>query len=212
MKRLTGLILAFSFTTFTGAEAQTTSPAQTNPAAQATAAPTTLLRPTRQRVVTVPPGTIVPILLDRKLSSQVDKTNDSFTLKAAADVIVDGMLVIAKDAPGQGHIDSASKSGMFGKPGMLIPAFDWVTGVDGKKIHMTGTQVSVGGDNTGSMVAGAAASTVAGAIIPFAGFATLLVGGRKAEIGTDKPYRIFVDGTAHVTSNVAGTYNDGYAH
>lgn len=175
-------------------------------------ASTVVLTKAKPRLVAITSGTIVPVILDRKLSSQTDKTDDVFGFTAASDIVVDGMLVIAKGAIGGGHILSAGKAGAFGKTGSLVPSFDWVTGVDGNRIHMTGVSPSLGGDNSGTVVAGSVASTVAGAFIPLAGFASLGIGGKKAEIGTDRPIKIFVESTVHVTANQAAKVNDGYAH
>jgi hypothetical protein len=167
---------------------------------------------TKQKTIEIPAGTTVLVALDRKLSSQSDKTDDPFTFTAAQNIVVNGMLVIAKGAPGAGHILNASRAGMFGKTGILQPAFDWITAVDGEKIHMTGTQSSVGGVNIESNVAGSVAGSMAGAVIPFAGLGSMAMGGKKAEIGTERPYPIYVSSTVHVVSDQAAKIEDGFAH
>jgi hypothetical protein len=173
--------------------------------------PPTLTK-TKPQLVSVPTGTPVVVRLDLPISSQTAKTDDTFTFTVENDVIVSGMLIVAKGAAGQGHVQEAEAAKMMGRSGILILAYDWVTAKDGNKVHVSGLNPSVGGNNTETAVGAGVAAGLAGSIVPFAGFATFAMKGKKAEIGTDHTLTVFVPQACHVTSDMAGKYNDGFAH
>ncbi len=199
--------------------AATASSASPRSAPSASIATSAVGTKTKPRLVTVPLGTQIPIFLDRKISSQSDSTGDVFTFTVAADVYADNMLVIAKGAAGEGHIQEVTKASWLGKTGTLVPAFDWVKGVDGNKIRVTGVSRANGDYNyTSDIAAGAAtqvaistAPMVAGAFIPFLPLAGVFNKGKKAEIGTDTGLKLWVESTVHVTSDIAAKA-DGFAH
>jgi hypothetical protein len=181
---------------------------------EAQAAPTAsvVLTKVQGTTVTVPQGTRIDVQLEQPLSSQTAKTNDTFAFVVKDPVVVDGMLVIAQGAEGQGHIADARKAAFLGRSGMLTLTYDWVVGEDGEKIHVTGVDGSVGGGNLDTSLAAGAAGAVASAFVPFAGFAGLVVRGKKAEIGTQDSIRIYVEDTVHILSDERARFDDGFAH
>ncbi len=181
------------------------------PAATATPAPVAISR-VRPRVVVVPGGTLILAHLDQPLSSQTDRTNDTFSFTVAEPVVVKGMLIVAAGARGQGHVADAEAARFLGRSGMLELAYDWVVAVDGEKLHVAGFAGSVGGGNLDTSLAAGGAASVASAVVPFAGFAALAVRGKKAEVGTGDLLQMAVQGTVHVTSGQAVQFHDGFAH
>lgn len=54
----------------------------------------------------LPGGTTLMVALTDKISSGTAKVGDTFSIRAVSDVVLDGYVVIAKDAGGQGEIPS----------------------------------------------------------------------------------------------------------
>ena len=115
--------------------------------------------------VTVPAGTIVHVHLADSaqygpgaLSSLKNAKDTPFYCEADADVVIDGRVVIAKGAPGQGTIVQSAAgdtnammsfaNGHSGPPKLVI-RFDWITGVDGLKIRL-GDVTTTGGEEGGA--------------------------------------------------------------
>lgn len=180
--------------------------------ASASSASPVILTRVEKRTVKIPGGTRIDVQLAQPLSSQTAKTNDTFAFTVEKPVVVDGLLVIAQGAQGQGHVADARKAEFLGRGGMLILAYDWVVAQDGEKLHVTGSDGSAGGGNLDTSLAADAAGTVASAFVPFAGLAGLAVRGKKAEIGSQDTIRVYVEDTVHIRSDEQARFDDGFAH
>lgn len=172
-------------------------------------------------------GTPIIVQLDQSLSSKDAQDNATFTFKVARQVIGGDWIVVPKGAVGQGHVVHAQSAKMLGRPGELLVSFDWVTSADGKKIRlMDAPEGGVGDTNAGGQIgvsiassvvteaaiqSGAAlASTAVGSVVPFAGYATMLVKGKDISVGTDQFLRAYVANTVHVKSNLKAPHDSQY--
>src|SRR4029079_3407102 len=71
-------------------------------------------------------GTPVQIELVDKLSSASQKAGDTFALRLAAPVVVNGMVVLPAGARGEGRVVESAGPGIGGKPGKMVLDADYV--------------------------------------------------------------------------------------
>jgi hypothetical protein len=162
-------------------------------------------------VVTLAANTPIIVHLTAAISSQTANAGDAFQFTVADDVISNGTVVIAKGATGSGHVAAVTPAKvrfMSSKPGSLTLAYDWVTGVDGTKIAVSGNQVSTGNQvnpaNDERIVNAAtngAAVSVAGQYVPAGAVAGMFHRGGKAEIAPADAITIYVLSAVNVTAN-----------
>ncbi len=86
------------------------------PASQQAAAPAP---PPPPAVITLPAGTPIRVRLDQDLGSKISHPGDSFSATVADDVLVNGKLVIPKEARAEGAVIDAQPLGKF-KGGALL--------------------------------------------------------------------------------------------
>ena len=199
-----------------------------------TPVPGLVLTKTKARIVLVSLNTPVIVHLNMPISSQTAKIGDTFQITVMHNVASDGMLVIAKGALGQGHVSDVrpAKYSLFNqKPAVLMLTYDWIVGVDGEKIQVSGvlattpTGGSVLGDTAAStavlggvdVVAPAVATVAGGVFAPVAGILMAFGAhgkGGSARIGTADALTIFVRDSVHITSDTAAEkyVAPGFAH
>ena len=154
----------------------TVAPARAQPAAPAAAAPvvepppadpTPAPTPTpRPRVVAT--GTALRIVLQQALSTKTANAEDPVVAELAADVSVDGDVLLPAGSEVRGHVVSALRSGRVKGKARLVVAFDEIhVGSRGYTISATGFDVTAGSSKgKDAKIAGgaAAAGVVIGAI------------------------------------------------
>src|SRR5687767_1515276 len=91
---------------------------------QLTLVPTTFAQmvqdpPSAPLAVVLPDGTEFTVLTTEEITSKTATEGDLLTFKVAEDVVINGHVVIAKDALVKGEVASAKKSGFFGRGGNL---------------------------------------------------------------------------------------------
>ena len=193
--------------------AQTGAPAPQPPAAPAAPAaqpaPADATAPAAS--VSVPGGTPVKVMLVEQVASNTAHAGDKIHFKAVEDVTVDGWVVVAHDAVGEGSVVSAESAGGNGHPGKIQLQFDWIYGSDGLKIKLSDVATNANGD-----AAKGAASTAAIAsylvLGPLGLFAHNWVHGKDVVVKTDQKIPIYVAQTVHVTPKVRVSSTDGFAH
>lgn len=136
-------------------------PAQDAPSAATAAAP-----------VTLPADLPVTIELVDAVSSKTAVNDDMFRIRLAADVTVDGVVVLPAGTPGQGQVVHAAKARAMGKGGELTLAARRID-CGGVAVPLRGMRLSV----TGDQLPGAALA--ASMVVPFAG---ILVSGGNREV------------------------------
>jgi type IV secretory pathway VirB10-like protein len=155
-----------------GAPAPAATVAATAPAAAAASAPAVEPTPTptpeptptpRPRIVAT--GTPLSIVLQQGVSTKTAKAEDEVLAELAADVSVDGDVLLPRGSEVRGHVVSALRSGRVKGRAQLVVAFDEIR-FDGRsyKISTTGFDVTAGSSKgKDAKIAGGAAA--AGAVI-----------------------------------------------
>jgi hypothetical protein len=92
----------------------------------------------------VPAGTTVEVELVEPVSTKAQHTGDSFALRLAAPLIVDGRIVLRAGAPGVGEVIDSAKPGLGGKPAKLVLAARYV-GRGRGRVALQGLQMSGAG-------------------------------------------------------------------
>jgi hypothetical protein len=102
-------------------------------------------------------ATPLKVLLRDPLFSKTlgkNSTGQTLVLEVAADVMVDGTVVIRRGALATGHLADFEKTKSFGRHAEIEIAFDSVTAVDGQKIPISGdTAKAQGGRKNDTMKA-----------------------------------------------------------
>lgn len=176
----------------------------TTQTAMAAAAPTGTM-------VAIPGGTTVKVALVDKISSSSANVGDTFAVRANDDVVVDGWVVIAKGAAGQGEVLSVDRAGSHGHPGSIGIQMDWIFAVDGEKIHLTSQRKTQEGQSKAGV--SSTMTIVSWAFLGLPGlFAHNWVHGRDIEIDGSHPLDAFTADTVHVAATAKSNAEGGFAH
>jgi hypothetical protein len=106
-------------------------------------------QPTRtaaaRRCCRVPAGTVVMVELAAPVSTKTHKTGDTFVLRLAEPVVVQGRIVLPAGTTGVGEVTDAAKPGLGGKGAKLVLSALSLTGPGGADLPLKGLQLSVNG-------------------------------------------------------------------
>jgi len=167
--------------------------------------------PPGARLITVPGGTPITVTLVDKVSSGSAKIGDTFGIRVATDVVVDGYVVIAKDAGGQGEVLAVDKAGSHGHPGSLGVQIDWAYAVSGEKVRLSSQRKTDEGENKTGV--SSTMTILSWALLgPVGLFAHNWVKGHEMELDSTHPLQAFVDNTVHVVSSKSADASAGFAH
>ncbi len=140
--------------------------AQTEAPPAAEVAPATL---------TIPAGAEIEVELTEPLSSQTNRQEQTFGLRLAAPIIIDGREIVAAGAPGGGEVIDAHPSAFGGRQGRLIISGRYIE-IGGQRARIRSLVItSVGGEARTN-------AALAVSMIPYAGVAGIFVQGGKVEI------------------------------
>jgi hypothetical protein len=154
------------------------------PAAAPAAAPT----------VAVPEGTEFYVITTEALSSKNASEGQRVAMKVDENVLVNGVLVIAKGTPVRAEVNEAKSSGMFGKAGKLTLRIESTTAVDGQKVPLTGSPKAAGKSRAGTMVAVTLLVSPAGVFLK----------GKNATYPAGTRMTVYTDESVRVTPAAAG--------
>ena len=88
-------------------------------------------------------GTPVEIEISESVTSRTAHPGDSYELKLARDLVMDGIVLVAAGAPGRGEVIDAGHGGIGGRPGKLILAARSIKAGDTRlplrSFHMSGS-------------------------------------------------------------------------
>ncbi len=167
--------------------------------------------PAGAHVITVPGGTSVTVALTDKISSGTAKVGDTFGLKAAANVVIDGYIVIAKDAGGQGEVLAVERAGSHGHAGSLGVQINWVYAVSGEKVRLSSNRKTNEGENKSGV--SSTMTILSWALLgPIGLFTHNWVKGHELEIDSTHPLQAYVDNTVHVVTAKQADSESGFAH
>lgn len=101
--------------------------------------------------LTLPAGTVVSLVTTGPLSSKTSVKGDMVTLQLAADVLVDGHVVVAKGSAATGQVAEARAKGGLGVDGRLIlrPLY---FRIGARVVRLSGVQATDGGVAPGAVV------------------------------------------------------------
>jgi hypothetical protein len=106
-------------------------------------------QPTRtaaaRRCCRVAAGTVVMVQLAEPVSTKTHKTGDTFAIRLAEPVVVQGQIVLPAGTTGVGEVDNASKPGLGGKGAKLVLSARSITGPGGAELPLKGLQLAAAG-------------------------------------------------------------------
>lgn len=165
---LFGLAALYVALTGASASAQTAAEAaQTAPADPAAAAPA-------QTTVRIPADTVVQVELTESLSSRTSHQEQTFGLRLAEPIIVDGREVVPAGATGGGEVIDAAHAAFGGRQGRLIVSGRYIE-IAGQHARIHGMQITATGENRSN-------TALAMSMIPYAGVAAIFMHGGEIEI------------------------------
>lgn len=124
-----------------------------------------------------PAGTAVQIELAQPVSTQRQKTGDTFALRLAAPLIVGDHILLRQGTPGDGYVVEASKPGLGGKAAKLVLAARDLE-VDHRRVPLEGLQLAKAGRSNG---VAASAVGLTGIVFAPLGFIGLAVHGGNVD-------------------------------
>jgi hypothetical protein len=118
----------------------------------------------------VPAGTVVEVELADPVSTKVQKDGDTFALRLAAPVIVDGQVVLRTGTPGIGVVIQSARPGMGGKAAKLVLAARSL-GRGRELAPLDGLQMATGGQDNSNAATAASLTGIAFAPLGLIGLA-----------------------------------------
>ena len=109
-----------------------------------------------QRTITLDEGTVVQVVLDENLTSNVSQVGDLVNLSIAEDVIVDNKIVLKKGSLVTGRVTEASAAKWAGQKGKLDFTIDYAKSEFGKNINLAANNAAAGKSRMGGVIAAAA--------------------------------------------------------
>jgi hypothetical protein len=136
-----------------------------------------------EKKVVIPDGAEISAVTADTISSKTAHEDDPVTFKVDEDLIVDGIVVIAKGTIIKGVVSNSKKSGFFGRGGQLNVRVESTTTVDGQKLKLRAAKGKEGSDKTGTTVA----------LVVLFGPLGFLKKGKNAEIKEGTKIKVFTD-------------------
>jgi hypothetical protein len=159
----------------------------------------------------LPGGTPLTVRLTAPVSSGSSHVDDDIQFKAVDDVVIDGWIVIPKDAVGEGVVSSVDPAGTHGHSGQIGITFKWIYGADGLKVRLSEVPSK---DTEGDLKGTSATATVLSTVLlgPVGLFAHNFVRGKDVTIDTSKKISLYIADTVHITAKAKAPTSDGFAH
>jgi hypothetical protein len=131
------------------------------------------------KTVKLPQGAAVIVETLYPISSADFKVNNTIAFAVARPVFVDGALLIPRGTIARAKVVRAKKAGSFGRGGALTFEMERIIAIDGTKIPVQLTAAAEGGNRTGMLAVGAAATSAL--IFPYTAPAALVWGFKKGD-------------------------------
>ena len=132
-------------------------------------------------------GTVVAIELAEQVGTKQRKPGDTFALRLAQPLIVDGRTVVPAGAAGLGQVIDAASGGAFGRPAKLILAARYIEH-DGVRVPLHALHLGGGGKDNGNLATALSAA-------PYVGLLAVAIPGGNVEFpaGTQARAKVAVD-------------------
>ena len=131
------------------------------------------------KTVKLPQGTAVLVETLYPVSSASFKVNNTIAFAVAKPVFVDDALIIPRGTIARARIVRVKKAGLMGRGGALTFEMEHIIAMDGSKIPVILSAAAEGGNRTGVLAAGAAATTAL--IFPYTAPAAIVWGFKKGD-------------------------------
>ncbi|HEX3248795.1 MAG TPA: hypothetical protein VHS05_05155 [Pyrinomonadaceae bacterium] len=129
--------------------------------------------------VQIPQGTVVTVETLYPISSADFKINNTIAFSVVRPVYADGVLLIPRGTIARAKIIRVKKAGSFGRGGALSIEMDSIVAVDGTRIPVQLTANAEGGNRSGVLAVGAAATSAL--IFPYTAPAAIVWGFKKGD-------------------------------
>jgi hypothetical protein len=139
-------------------------------------------RPTREsliKTVKIPHGTAVTVETLYPVSSADFKVNNTIAFSVIRNVVVDDVIVIPRGAIARAKIVRLKKARIGGRGGALTFEMEQIVAMDGTKIPVQLSASAEGGNRTGALAVGAAATSAL--IFPYTAPAAIVWGFKKGD-------------------------------
>jgi hypothetical protein len=141
------------------------------------------------RVIKVADATALRLSLSESLSSATNAVDDPARFEVTEDVLVGGVVVIAKGSTAVGHVVEVEPKRRLGRAGKLNLTLDHVKAIDGSNLRLRAASARKGDDKTGTVIVG----TVL--LSPL----FLIMRGKDVSIPKGTAINAYVDGDREVT-------------
>ena len=131
----------------------------------------TPIRPAALRCCRLPAGTPVTVELAEAVDAQTVKPGDTFALRLAEPLTVNGRIVLPAGAPGVGEVIESAKPGLGGKAAKLVLAARSLRTPGGADIPLDALQLSSGGQGHQTEATALGLAGIGFAPLGFVGFA-----------------------------------------
>jgi len=129
--------------------------------------------------VKLPRGLPITVETLYPISSAKFKINNSVAFSVARAVVIDGVLVIPRGTIARAKIVRAEKAKSWGRGGALTLEMESILGIDGTRIPVQLTAAAEGGNRSGMVAVGAAATSAL--IFPYTAPAAIVWGFKKGD-------------------------------
>lgn len=127
----------------------------------------------------IPQGTVVLVETLYPVSSADFKLNNTIAFSVARAVVVDDVLLIPRGTVARAKIVKVKKAGSFGRGGALTFDMEHIVAIDGTRIPVQLTAAAEGGNKSGVLAVGAAATSAL--IFPYTAPAAIVWGFKKGD-------------------------------
>src|SRR5690349_12863189 len=131
------------------------------------------------KTVKLPSGSAVIVETLYPVSSADFKLNNTIAFSVARPVVIDDALIIPRGTIARAKVVRVKKAGSFGRGGALTFEMERIIAIDGTRIPVQLSAAAEGGNRTGMMAAGAAATTAL--IFPYTAPAAIVWGFKKGD-------------------------------
>jgi hypothetical protein len=124
----------------------------------------------RRTCCRAPAGTQVEVELAEPVSSRTQKAGDSFALRLAAPLVVDGEILLRQGTPGVGEVITSAGPGFGGKAAKLVLVARYLS-ANGRRVPLEGLQLAKAGRNNGAAASAVGLTGLVFAPLGLIGFA-----------------------------------------
>jgi hypothetical protein len=129
--------------------------------------------------VTIPQNSVITVETLYPISSADFKVNNSIAFSVVRPVYADGVLLIPRGTVARAKVIKLKKAGNFGRGGALTIEMESIVAIDGTRIPVLLTAGAEGGNRSGVLAVGAAATSAL--IFPYTAPAAIVWGFKKGD-------------------------------